>query len=220
MISLEILPLLLMILFFIVYIFIYLLKITKKYNQKRARKEKYKNESPAKQFETTILLLIKHFFINNSMFKNIYIKTQNGSLTEIDILAVHNTGIYILECKNYFGSVEGSVNDTKWYQTNKDGIKCEVPNPIKQNKYHLKAVKSLLNNFDLPYYSIVIFSNKCKMPNISYKADNTYIIYQKELVSLIQYLTSQRHIYTNKVIYKIIEIINQKSRLNPKDYKH
>ena len=71
-----------------------------------------------------------------------------------------------------------------------------------------------MQKFDLPYYSIIIFSNKCKIPNITYKADNAYIIYQKELVSLIKYLTSQKHIYSNKVIEKISEIIKQEKQIN------
>lgn len=202
------------ILCFLIYAFIKIYLVTKKYRLKKKKKEKYKNEGAGSLYETTILLLIKNFFHKNAVFKNIFLKSKNGNNTEIDILAVHNTGIYVLECKNYFGSLEGSINDKLWYHTNKKGIKYEFLNPVKQNEIHLAAVKRLLQKFDLPYYSIIIFSNKCKIPNITYKADNAYIIYQKELVSLIKYLTSQKHIYSNKVIEKISEIIKQEKQIN------
>lgn len=202
------------ILCFLIYAVIKIYLVTKKYRLKKERNEKYRNEVPGRLYETTILLLIKNFFQKNSIFKNVFLKNNNGNVTEIDILAVHNTGIYVLECKNYFGSLEGSINDKLWYHTNKKGIKYEFLNPVKQNEIHLAAVKRLLQKFDLPYYSIIIFSNKCKIPNITYKADNAYIIYQKELVSLIKYLTSQKHIYSNKVINKISDIIKQENIIN------
>lgn len=202
------------ILCFLIYAFIKIYFVTKKYRLKKEKKEKYKNEGAGSLYETTILLLIKNFFHKNTVFKNIFLKSKNGNTTEIDILAVHNTGIYVIECKNYFGTLEGSINDKLWYHTNKNGIKYDFLNPVKQNEIHLAAAKKLLQRFDLPYYSIIIFSNKCKIPNITYKADNAYIIYQKELVSLIKYLTSQKHIYSNKVIEKISEIIKQEKQIN------
>ena len=202
------------ILCFLIYAFIKIYFVTKKYRLKKEKKEKYKNEGAGSLYETTILLLIKNFFHKNADFKNIFLKSKNGNNTEIDILAVHNTGIYVIECKNYFGTLEGSINDKLWYHTNKNGIKYDFLNPVKQNEIHIAAVKRLLQKFDLPYYSIIIFSNKCKIPNITYKADNAYIIYQKELVSLIKYLTSQKHIYSNKVIEKISEIIKQEKQIN------
>lgn len=210
----ELVSVLLIIISFIIYAVIQVYFVTKKYKLKKERKEKYRNELPGKIYETTILLLIKNFFYKNSIFKNIFLKTENNNTTEIDILAVHNTGIYVFECKNYLGSLEGSINDKIWYHTNKKGMKYELLNPVKQNKIHVTAVKKLLNKFDLPYYSIIVFSNKCKMPNIQYKADNAYIVYQKELVSLIKYLTSQKHIYSNKVIEKIINIIKDEYLAN------
>ena len=68
-------------------------------------------------------------------------------------------------------------------------LKYEFLNPVKQNEIHLAAAKKLLQKFDLPYYSIIIFSNKCKIPNITYKADNAYIIYFLDLDS--------RYLFTN-----------------------
>ena len=56
----------------------------------------------ANAFENKIYSKLANIINQNYVYKNIYIKRQNGRLTELDVLAVHATGIYVFECNQYF----------------------------------------------------------------------------------------------------------------------
>lgn len=77
------------------------------------------------------------------------------SISEIDLVLIHKTGLYVFECKNYRGKIYGSDNDEYWVSKTRNGA-FSFYNPIKQNEGHIRALKSHL---DIPMYNIVAFSN-------------------------------------------------------------
>lgn len=169
-------------------------------------------------FENKIYKKLIKLINQNFVLKNVYIQRKNERLTEIDIIAVHNTGIYIFECKNYSGWIFGDSNKKTWYQTYKTGQKFEFYNPIFQNEVHLNAIKNLISNNNVPFYSIIVFSSNCELQNTIYTEPNTFIIYDSQLPYLMNSLFSRNNIIDNNYAKNIINIIKNNRNTNENNY--
>lgn len=51
---------------------------------------------------------------------NLYIPKRDGTITEIDLIMLSQTGIYVFESKNYSGWIFGDEKSKKWMQTLKN----------------------------------------------------------------------------------------------------
>lgn len=88
---------------------------------------------------------------------NLTIPVSAGNTTEIDLLLIHETGLYVFEVKHYTGTIYGKDTDTFWTQYFRT-VKNEVfKNPVEQNGYHIRALKKMFPN--IPIYSCVVFTN-------------------------------------------------------------
>lgn len=72
---------------------------------------------------------------------NIYLPNGKGQTTEIDVIFLHETGVYVIESKNYSGWIFGNEKDMNWMQTFPNGKKYPFYNPIKQNAGHIRALQ-------------------------------------------------------------------------------
>ena len=196
-----------LILFIIFIIFIFNIKVT---TNQPYEKGTY--------FENSIYHDIIKYIPHTYVFQNIYIKRKNNRLTEIDIVAVDKSGIYVFECKNYSGWIFGRENSHKWYQTFKTGDKYEFYNPIFQNNIHIAALKNVLPKYNnLPYYSIIVFSNECELKNIEISNnENIFIIYNSDIEYLLRNLTAFDSGYSRKKIDIINNIIESLKTTNNK----
>lgn len=98
---------------------------------------------------------------------NIPIRTKT---TEIDLLLLHETGIYVFEVKHYKGTIYGSEGNKIWTQYFRTSENKTFSNPILQNNYHLKALSELLPDEHLE--SIVVFTHddiSLRLENLSGK---------------------------------------------------
>lgn len=108
------------------------------------------------------------------VLNDILIENEYGT-AQIDHLVVSLYGIYVIETKNYSGNVYGDEYQEKWYQYvgNK---KIEFYNPIKQNWYHIKALKNVLKDYpNVPFYSIIVFTGSAKLKSIDANTDVLYL---------------------------------------------
>ena len=85
----------------------------------------------------------------------------NGGLTQVDHLALGRSGIWVVETKNYGGSIFGKPGDKRWtqklgHQTNR------FQNPLHQNFAHIKAVEAALP--DTPVFGHVVFTDRARFP--------------------------------------------------------
>lgn len=103
---------------------------------------------------------------DKKILTNCYIPKSNGTTTEIDLIMIHETGVYVIESKNYSGWIFGSDDNQQWTQTFPNGNKFYFYNPIKQNLNHINNLKALIGN-DIPYYSFVIFGDECQLKSIT-----------------------------------------------------
>lgn len=108
---------------------------------------------------------------------NLYIERDNGYISEIDLVFIHETGIYIIESKNYSGWIFGHENDQYWTQVLKGGKKIKFYNPIKQNEKHLEAVLGILYALTNKFvFNLVVFSERCELKSVTYNSLNTSVI--------------------------------------------
>ena len=108
---------------------------------------------------------------------NVYVPTNNGETSEIDVLMIDSHGIFVFESKNYVGWIFGSERSQQWCQCLKSryGIRREYfYNPIKQNQGHIYALSAYLNKKWIPMHNIVTFTNNCVLREIDAKSIVAY----------------------------------------------
>jgi len=139
--------------------------------------KKEKNIKKGKSGEEKIINNIKDNFdvyfkvINNTKINN------NNQKTEIDIILILSTGIYIIESKNFSGFIEGNINDNKWIQKfyndkeDKFSIYTFI-NPIYQNNYHIDMISNDMKIDKEMFRSYIIFSDNIKIPTNLKVMDN------------------------------------------------
>lgn len=133
-----------------------------------------------KKLSSLLLFLDKDVY---QTYNNLYIETSRG-IYQIDHIVVSKYGIFVIETKSYKGTISGSYKSNKWTQ-NIWGNKYSMPNPIKQNKAHIYALKSIL-----PCYaqsgcvSIIAFSSNASLYITT--DENTEVIYIREILSAIK----------------------------------
>ena len=109
---------------------------------------------------------------------NIYVPKKEEETTEIDVLMISQKGLFVFESKNYSGWIFGNDSQRYWYQTLPSGRsshKEKFYNPVFQNNTHVKYLKSLLGN-QIPVYSIIIFSDRCTLKNITIHNSKVIVI--------------------------------------------
>ena len=93
---------------------------------------------------------------------NLQIPSENGKTTEIDLLLIHETGLYVFEAKHYKSTIYGKVEDTHWTQFFKTVENKRFPNPILQNRWHIEQLRKLIPN--RPIHSFIVFtSSECDL---------------------------------------------------------
>lgn len=121
---------------------------------------------------------------------NLYIPKTNGETTELDVVLLHESGIYVFESKNYSGWIFGSESQQYWTQTLKTGRgrvqKRQFFNPILQNKGHVKWLQAFLGDQTLPFYSYIVFSDRCKLKNSKLTGPKHHVVNRYDLLSAVQ----------------------------------
>lgn len=128
---------------------------------------------------------------------NCYLPKDDGSTTEIDVIMIHESGIYVFESKNFSGWIFGTETQPKWTQTLSVGKgksqKYSFFNPIMQNKGHIKWLQTYLESTlsdislksSLPFYSFIVFSDRCTLKNIKLTSDSHFVINRYNIFSAV-----------------------------------
>lgn len=136
-------------------------------------------------------------FETNSVAKflfNVYIPKENGETTEIDVLMICPKGIFVFESKNYSGWIFGNENQRYWTQVLPTGRgrskKEKFYNPIMQNRGHLKHLKLLVGE-DIPMRSIIAFSERCTLKDITLTSYEASVINRNTVLPVVSTLYNQ-----------------------------
>ncbi len=122
---------------------------------------------------------------------NVYLPRENDRTTEIDVLMIHTSGIYVFESKNYSGWIFGSQDRDRWTQCIKPdertrARKYHFLNPLIQNDIHLKYLKSLLPSDIHNYiYPIVVFGNQCELKKINVEQQTQPVVKRKNIKRIV-----------------------------------
>lgn len=129
---------------------------------------------------------------------NCYVPKDDGTTTEIDMIMIHNSGVFVFESKNYSGWIYGSESQRQWTQTlaaGRRGIeKNRFYNPIMQNKSHIKWLKQLLEK-DIPYidyHSVIVFSKRCQLKKITLESTDIPVINRNHIYRTVEPITKAR----------------------------
>lgn len=141
---------------------------------------------------------------------NIYLPTAYGKTTEIDLLMVHSTGIYVFESKNYSGWIYGDDKDRNWTQVMKGGRKTSFYNPVRQNKGHIGALMDNLRDVKMEsFFSYIVFSERCELKNIKVSSMNTSVLRRNSLkATLVSDISSRRKVFGESEISGIYGILS------------
>ncbi len=111
------------------------------------------------------------------VINNVMLRQTNGKTTQIDHVVISPYGIFIIETKNYKGYITGSEWGEKWTENKK----YSIPNPLKQNYGHMKALAELLELAEEMFVPIVVFT-----VDATVKIQSERIVYTTQLRKTIR----------------------------------
>lgn len=158
-----------------------------------------------------IVDLLRHGISPKVVFHDLYVPTSKGKYAQIDLVVVTSEGIIVIEVKDYSGWIFGTGSQQKWTQVLAYGRdKYQFYNPILQNANHIKALKQQSLQFSqIPYFSIIVFSNHCELKNLSFIPKDTFVTKSNRMMDVINHIKERypKANYTNK--YEVISILQK-----------
>jgi len=97
-----------------------------------------------------------------SAFRNVIVPDERGT-TEIDAVFVGNTGIFVIEAKEYNAWIFGAEDDERWTARYIDGSTHQFQNPLRQNFRHVMALVARLRVPKDRFHSLVVFLGDCAL---------------------------------------------------------
>ena len=119
------------------------------------------------------------------LMTNLYIPKADGSTTEIDLIMITKTGIYVIESKNYSGWIFGDEKSRNWTQTLQNKQKNRFFNPVWQNKGHISALKEVLGEDEKLFLSYIVFSERCTLKKVNVTSPMVKVIKRNSLKRMI-----------------------------------
>ena len=170
--------------------------------------------------------LTEYLFGNNNIkgysksLHNIYIPYR-GKTSEIDVLLVHEKGIFVIESKNYSGWIFGSVEQANWTQCLPNKDKNKFYNPIKQNRTHINALSQFLEIDKNKMTSFIVFSERCELKKVPDDTEEFIILRRQFLLKRVRQELEKREKILSKeeideVILKLIPLTNVSDEVKQK----
>lgn len=182
----------------------------------KKRKRKKTNEEKGAIGEKNIKIELEKIPGYKKITNNVYLPSKNGETTEVDLIMIHENGIFFIESKNYNGWIFGKEIDYEWTQSLNKNSRIRFYNPLKQNKGHINAFLKLKSDFPKEnIYSIVVFGNNAELKNINYDSKGVSVIKNNELVdtiSKINKINSKK--MSNKEVDDIYNLLKKYSNVS------
>lgn len=143
---------------------------------------------------------------------NIYVPTSQYGTTEIDMLLLHETGVYVIESKNYSGKIYGAADQPYWTQY-AGSKRSTFYNPIWQNNNHIKHLQQFLSQHvyqQYPFFSFIVFSNRCDLGALQDVQRHHALMHRKYMVTNLR--STMRH---NRAVLSPAQIDQLYTRLYP-----
>lgn len=123
-----------------------------------------------------------------AVFRNVLVPRASGptGTSEVDVLMLHATGIYVIESKNYSGWIFGSEDQQQWVQSLPGGRKKRFYNPIKQNRAHVRALSAHLGLPEEAFRSYIVFSERCELKDVPADAEGYVVCKRPRMMKAIR----------------------------------
>ena len=138
--------------------------------------------------ETSVYRILEKLDGRKALLPNCCLPMPDGTATEVDLILLHESGVYVIESKNCSGWIFGSENQEKWTQSqrSKYGVqKTRFYNPIWQNRAHIRALMRLLKGKTVPFYSYIAFGDGCELKDIRLTSGMHHVTQYRSLLKEI-----------------------------------
>lgn len=98
--------------------------------------------------------------------RNLYVPTAGDVYTEIDLLMIHDAGVYVFECKNHLGKIYGNAYSKSWCCYSFSGERYTYNNPLFQNNWHIRALANYLGLRADFFYSCIVYGRAAYLRGI------------------------------------------------------
>lgn len=153
----------------------------------------------------TSRIIEKYALKSHKQLFNVYVPKKNSEeWTEVDLLYIDRTGLYVIESKNYSGWIFGNEAQHQWTQTMPNNKKFKFYNPIRQNATHIRAIQAFLGLPDEVFHSVIVFSERCVLKKVEFKSENVFVIKRENLKRFITTRNqSSKQVFTQSDIESI-----------------
>lgn len=177
-------------------------------------------EIKGKQGEITVKSILCQLPEEYYVLNDVVLLTERGT-TQIDHIVVSPYGVFIIETKNYIGTIYGDDNKQqwtqviatdvrywrKWYKTYTYITKNRFYNPVKQSLGHLYELKKNLPEYHrLNIVPIVVFTGSVDLSNVQ---SNNYVVHHTDLISTI--LCFQTICLSGQDVKSLIDRLSEKN---------
>lgn len=142
--------------------------------------------------------LKKNLSDNYVILNDVTIPTKSGKTTQIDHIVIGKENIYVLETKNIKGRFYPNGYHWTWFpwETQYKVKPTTIDSPQKQNLYHYKKLKDILDmqNIDISLKPIVILTNKESEWKGDAYNDDCPVLFIDKLISFIQNNENKQYI--------------------------
>ena len=141
-----------------------------------------------------------------------YVNPKTNTSHQIDHIFIHPHGVFVIETKNYYGTIISETGEAFWLKIIKNERQI-ISNPVNQNKTHTSIINRLLEK-KYEVISVIVFVRN----NAPYVGDYN-VINLKDLLLLIKTHPYKRLLSDEEVdgIYKTLKKLN--SKVSAKEHK-
>lgn len=140
-----------------------------------------------------------------------------GKVQKIDVLLLHESGIYVMDIKKMGGWINGHEGDLEWKQLLHKNKQKTFENPIHHVKRHIYALQGHLPDVTKDAYeAIVLFTDDCAFQKIELTSRHVDVMKVKGLKAWSKTLAGQVLSESElKTIYSAVQDLAQKKRVKP-----
>lgn len=165
----------------------------------------YENLGQFGEFSTEFALTNDNLDGELVVLKNIYVPYRDKT-SEIDLLMIHEKGIFVFESKNYSGWIFGNASQLNWTQSLQNGEKHHFYNPIRQNQTHIKALSEYLNMPISSFTSYIVFSERCSLKSVPEDTNQVIIVRRPDMLKKLRaQLRSSVNLYSPEDMLQLVQ---------------
>lgn len=207
----------------------------KKSSNQTRNNQKGNNKSPAQRRnvdpshigdlgEYKIDVQLRQFSKENRYLNDLlltYPKSRTG-YSQIDHVLITPYGLFVIETKNYKGSIRGKRSDMNWRVNGS----FNMYNPVRQNRTHIKALQSILTDYkDIKFVSVISFTKRCELnidPELREIESDELVVYDIKLTDYIERKlrrlksANPRPPLSESDVIRIFELVNGNNITDPK----